>query len=211
MGNGARSRHKHRQTSSSRGRKLAAAIGGVVLAGGAAFAGTNWIVGVNAGSSGEGQAATISNLTIAAVATPAAGNLLYPGANGDVVMKITNPNPYPVTITAIGVPANTAIAAGYTDSGLSSAIAGCAAATPSGVTWNTSYAGTSHALSSSVTVAAESGGTNGTLTVTLTNGATMATTAPSACAGAYFSLPALTGITATGGAATATTSPVTVS
>ena len=33
-----------------------------------------------------------SNLTITAVASPAAGNLLYPGGTGDVVVTIANPN-----------------------------------------------------------------------------------------------------------------------
>jgi hypothetical protein len=47
------------------------------------------------------------------------------------------------------------------------------------------------------------------LTVTLTNDASMTTAAPAACENTYFSMPSLTGLTATGGAATATTSPVT--
>ena len=72
-----------------------------------AYAATNWVVGLNAGSSGEGQSATIANLTITAVASPAPGNLLYPGGTGDVVVTIANPNPYPVTITAVQLPANT--------------------------------------------------------------------------------------------------------
>jgi hypothetical protein len=64
---------------------VAAAIG-VVVAGGGAYAATNWVVGLNSGSSGEGQSAAISNLTISAVASPVATNLLYPGGNGDVVV-----------------------------------------------------------------------------------------------------------------------------
>lgn len=47
------------------------------------------------------------------------------------------------------------------------------------------------------------------LVVTLTNDATMASTAPAACENTYFSLPSFTGISATGGSATATTSPAT--
>lgn len=207
----ARSKGRHaRPASTSRRRKVVAAVVGTALAGGTAFAATNWVVGLGAGSSGESQAATISNLTITAVSTPAAGNLLYPGANGDVVMQISNPNPFPVTVTALGVPAATSVADGYSDGALSVPVAGCAAATPSAVTWNTTYAGTSHTLSQAVTVPAASGG-NGTLTVTLTNGSTMGSASPAACAGVYFKLPSLTGVTATGGAATATTGPVTVS
>jgi hypothetical protein len=51
--------------------KVASSVLGIVLAGGAAFGATNWIVGLGAGSSGEGQSANISNLTISAVASPA--------------------------------------------------------------------------------------------------------------------------------------------
>ncbi len=82
------------------------------------YAATNWVVGLNGGSSGEGQSATITNVSISAVASPSATNLLYPGGTGDVVVTISNPNPYPVTITAIQLPTNTTYAAGYTTSAL---------------------------------------------------------------------------------------------
>jgi hypothetical protein len=183
-------------------------FGGAMIA--ATALATSWTVGLNSGSSGEGQAATISNLTITASASPAATNLLYPGASGDVVISISNPNAYPVTITAVNLPTNTTYAAAYSNSGLTSAVAGCAAATPSQVTWAfaTGSSGTSHTLTSALTVAA-SGQSNNPLVVTLTNDASMGSSAPLACAGSYFSMPSFTGITASGGAATATTSPTT--
>jgi hypothetical protein len=183
---------------------------GIVLAGAGAYAATNWVVGLNGGSSGEGQSAAISNLTISAVASPSASNLLYPGGNGDVVVTITNPNPYPVTVTAVQLPTNATYATGYTTSALTTTQTGCLAATPSGVIWNfsTATSGSSHTLTSPLTVAA-SGQANNPLAVTLTNDASMATTAPAACAATYFSLPSLTGVSATGGAGTATTSPAT--
>ena len=59
--------------------KVVSAVCGCLLVAAGAYAATNWVVGLNAGSSGEGQSATISNLTITAVASPAAGSLLYPG------------------------------------------------------------------------------------------------------------------------------------
>ena len=71
----------------SRRMKIVSAVIGVLLAGVGAYAATNWVVGLNAGSSGEGQSATISNLTVTAVASPAATNLLYPGGTGDVVVR----------------------------------------------------------------------------------------------------------------------------
>ena len=148
----------------------------------------------------------MSNLTITAVATPAATNQLFPGGSGDVVATITNPNSFPVTLTAVDLPANTVYANGYTTSALSATQTGCLSTTPSDVTWNyaTGTSGTVHSLTTALTVAA-----SGTLTVTFTNDATMTSGAPAACEGTYFSLPSLTGIAASGGAATATTSPAT--
>jgi hypothetical protein len=176
-----------------------------VLVAGAAYAATNWLTGLNAGSSAEGQAATAANLTFAAVASPSASNLLYPGGTGDVVVTITNPNVFPVTVSGVDLPTSTTYATGYTASNLTGSIAGCAAAT-SDVLWNyaTSSSGSVHSLTTALTVAA-----SGSLTVTLTNDASMTTSAPAACEGAYFSMPSLTGIVASGGSATATSSPVT--
>ncbi len=194
----------------SRRAKAISGVLGVVAAGAAAFAATNWVVGLNGGSSGEGQSASVSNLTISAVASPAATNLLYPGGTGDVVATISNPNPFPVTITAINLPTNATYATGYTTSALTTTQTGCLAATPSDVIWNysTGTSGSSHTLTTALTVAA-SGQANNPLTVTLTNDASMTTAAPAACENTYFSMPSLTGVTASGGAGTATTSPAT--
>ncbi len=190
--------------------KVLSAVAGIVLAGAGAYAATNWVVGLSGGSSGEGQSATISNLTITAVGSPAASNVLFPGGSGDVVVSISNPNPYPVTITAVQLPTNTTYATGYTTNALSTTQTGCLAATPSAVTWNysTATSGSSHTLTTALTVGA-SGQANNPLAVTLTNDASMASTSPSACANTYFSMPSLTGVTATGGAAASTTTPAT--
>jgi hypothetical protein len=190
--------------------KLVSAVLGIVLVGVAAYGVTNWVVGLNAGSSGEGQSANVANLTISAVASPAAGNLLYPGGNGDVVVTIANPNPYPVTITALQLPTNTTYASGYTTNALTIPQVGCLAASPSYVTWNYSTAtpGSSHTLTSPLTVGA-SGAANNPLVVTFTNDASMTAASPAACENTYFSMPSLTGATASGGSATSTTSPAT--
>jgi hypothetical protein len=191
----------------SRKAKVATAIVGALLAGGGAYAATNWTVGLAGGSSGEAQSASVSNLTITAVATPSAQNVLYPGGNGDVVLTISNPNAFPVTITAVNLPANTSYAAGYSNSSLSTAQTGCSSTT-SDVSWNyaTGTSGSSHTLTTPLTVAAYNA-TGNPLTVTLTNDATMALAAPAACESTYFSMPSFTALSATGGAATATTSP----
>jgi hypothetical protein len=184
---------------------------GVVLAGVAAYAATNWVVGLSSNSAGEAQSATISNVTISAVASPAAGNLLSPGGTGDAVVTISNANPYPVTITAVQLPTSTTYATGYTTNALSTTQAGCIASTPSDVTWSysTTTSGSSHTLTTPLTVAA-SGKANNPLTVTLTNDTSMGVSAPLACTNTFFSMPSLIGITATGGGTVAaTTSPAT--
>jgi hypothetical protein len=135
---------------------------------------------------------------------------MYPGGTGDVVVSISNPNPFPVTITALQLPTNTTYATGYTTSALTATQTGCLASTPSDVVWNfsTATSGSSHTLTTPITVAAN-GQANNPLAVTLTNDASMTAAAPAACANTYFSMPSLTGITASGGAATATSSPAT--
>jgi hypothetical protein len=182
----------------------------MALAGGAAYGATNWVVALTGGSSGEGQAATIQNLTITSVATPSPTNELYPGGTGDVVVTITNPNPYPVTITAVDLPTSTTYATGYTTSALATTETGCISSTPSDVIWDyaTTTSGSAHTLTTPLVVGA-SGNANNPLTVTLTNDASMSASAPAACAGAYFAMPSLTSIAATGGAGTATTTPAT--
>ena len=205
-----RATHTKRAFQYTRRMKIVSAVCGILLAGVGAYAATNWVVGQHSGSSGEAQSASISNLTISAVASPSATNLMYPGGTGDVVVTISNPNPYPVTITAVQLPTNATYATGYTSSALTTTQAGCLAATPSQVTWNfsTATSGSSHTLTTPLTVGA-SGQANNPLAVTLTNDASMGTTTPAACANTYFSMPSLTGVTATGGAATSTTTPAT--
>ncbi|HEY1761345.1 MAG TPA: hypothetical protein VGG17_02020 [Acidimicrobiales bacterium] len=186
--------------------KVVSGVAGMAMVGGAAYGVTSWVVGLNAGSAAEAQSATVSNLTITAVAAPSATNQLYPGSTGDVVATITNPNPFPVTVTGVTLPANTVYANGYTTSALATTQTGCISTTPSGVTWNfaTATSGTAHTLATALTVAG-----SGTLTVTFTNDATMTSAAPAACEGTFFSLPSLTGVVASAGTATATTSPTT--
>jgi hypothetical protein len=183
------------------------AVLGALLAGGGAFATMNWGVGLNSGSSGQGESAGVSNLTISAVASPAPSNLLYPGGNGDVVLTVANPNPYPVTLTALDLPTNATYASGFTSSTLGTAQPGCSSST-SDVYWNysTSTAGSTHTLGTALVVAA-SGQANNPLTVTLTDDASMTISAPSACEASYFSMPSLTGVVAAAGGSPTTTSP----
>ncbi|MGB8649095.1 MAG: hypothetical protein WCD35_00395, partial [Mycobacteriales bacterium] len=174
--------------------KVASAAMGITLAGAAAFAATNWLVGLNNGSSGEARSASIANLTISAVAAPSVTNLLYPGATGDVVLNIDNQNTFPVTITGFQLPTSSTYATGYSDSALGTPNAGCTSTT-SLVGWSFAAAGaaSSHNLTTPLTVPAS---TNN-FTVTLASDATMGANTPAACAGTYFSMPSFTGVTAT--------------
>jgi hypothetical protein len=183
---------------------------GALFAGAVGYAASNWIVGLGSGSSGTAESATIANITVTAIASPGPSNLLYSGGTGDVVVTIANSNPVPVTITAVDLPANTANADGYTTAALSTLQTGCAASTPSGVTWNhaTSSSGSSHTLTTPLVVGA-SGDPNNPLTVTFINAAAMSTSSPTACESTFFSMPSLADIEATVGGTTVTTSPIT--
>lgn len=200
-----KARHRRRPSRLAAAGRIGSGLLGMAMVGGAAYGVTNWVVGLNGSSSGEGQAATVSNLSISAVSSPTASNLLYPGSTGDVVLTITNPNVFAVTITGVDLPTSTTYATGYSSANLTGAISGCSAST-SDVNWSfaTATSGSVHSFVSALTVGA---GSN--LTVTMTNDANMTTSAPAACEGAYFSMPSLTGVVATGGAGTATTSPAT--
>jgi hypothetical protein len=147
-------------------------------------------------------------LTITAAAVSSLTNQLYPGGTGDVVLTITNPNPYPVTLTGVSLPANTSFAGGFTTSALTIAQSGCTMST-SDVAWNfaTGTSGTAHTFTTALTVG-PSGNANNPLTVTLTNDATMLAAAPTACENTFFSMPSLTAVAATAGAASVTTSPI---
>lgn len=189
---------------SPRAGKALSAFLGVILAFDAAYAASSWTVGLTGSSGGEAKAASVSNLTITALASPAPANLLYPGGTGDVVASISNPNSFPVTISAVQLPANTVYATGYSDSALTTATTGCSS-TSSLVTWTGSAAtSTSFNLTTPLVVAA-----SGSLVVTLTGEASMGLGSPTACESQYFSMPALSGVTAVGGQATPTTSPAT--
>ena len=181
--------------------RIVAIVIGCLAAGGVAFAATNWTVSLGSGSNGQAQSASVANLTISAVATPATVNSVYPGGYGDAVMTIDNTSAAPVTITAVNLPTSTTHGPGYSNSTLTTATR-CTTY----VTWRfaTTTSGSSHTLTTALTVGAHS-----TITVTLTNDITMSTTAPATCKRNYFKMPSLTGISATAGADAATVSPAT--
>ena len=83
----------HRRPTSRRRRVVAAAVGGTVLLGGGAAMAAWTIAGEGPG---DARAITPDALLVDDQAT-ALGDL-YPGASGDVVVRVRNPNPYPVVL-----------------------------------------------------------------------------------------------------------------
>ena len=113
-----------------------------------------------------GTAAAISTVDVSAstVAT------LYPGVSGDVLIKLDNPNTYPVTVTAV------------TGNGTITADAGHSGCTTTGVTFT-------NQSSLSLTIPAKSGGVDGVLQTTLSGAASMSNASLNACQGAVFTIP----------------------
>lgn len=118
----------------------------------------------NGSGSGYAKAGSAAALTTVDVSASTSATL-YPGATGDVVLKIDNPNPYPVRITAV------------TGSGAITADAGHPGCVTTGVTF-TDQAG------KSIDIAASS-----QTQVTLTGAAKMSNASDNGCQGATFAIP----------------------
>ena len=147
-------------------RKLAVAVIAVAFAAvGLVYAA--WTTnGTGSAYAKAGSAQAISTIDVSASTTAS----LYPGVSGDVLIKLDNPNPYPVTVTAI------------TGSGSITADAGHSGCTTTGVTF-TNQTGLS------LVVPAKSGGVDGVLQQTLTGAASMSNASLNACQGATFTIP----------------------
>jgi hypothetical protein len=122
----------------------------------------------NATGSGTGyaKAGTSSSLTLGDASASTVADL-YPGATGNVKISVTNPNPFPVSITTVSQTASTSITS---DKGAS-----CNSST--GVTFST-QSGLSLAL-----------GAGATQTFTLNGAVAMSNASANACQGAIFSIP----------------------
>jgi len=146
---------------------LVGGLGTVVLCSGTAYA--YW------SSTGTGTAsasATTAQAVSASPVTVAAG--LYPGATGSAAIAgtvtISNPNPFPVKITAVVFNAPTA--------------SNLAAGKACGTTGVTIAAKTAPSITAPLTVPAKSNGTNGAATLDVV--ASMDTTSEDGCQGATF-------------------------
>ncbi|UUL77430.1 hypothetical protein NG819_08195 [Pseudarthrobacter sp. Fe7] len=153
---------------SRRGRGIkAAALAGLVATAGAGTAYAYWTG--TGGGSGSAAAGTMQTVTVdALVASDNLKTLLIPGGSADVVLRLTNPNPYPVQVYSV------------TANGPATADATHPACTTTGV----SFRGTAAPLSPATYVSA-----NSSALITLPGAAAMDTTSLAACQGATFSLP----------------------
>jgi hypothetical protein len=138
---------------------VVASVLAIVLAGGVAIA----LWSASGSGSGTTKAITAQTLTVTAAATPTAD--LFPGASGALQFTVTNPNPYPVSMTAISYGSVT-----------SSDQANCPA---SNLTL-----GAGGALGTPISVPAS--GTSGAASVP--SAATLAVSAPNGCQGVTFTV-----------------------
>jgi hypothetical protein len=150
-----------------RKRRLIAVGATVIALGVAALVYAAWLAGGT--GSGYAKAKSAQQLTTVDVSASTSATL-YPGADGDVLIKISNPNPYPVRVT--GVAGNGAITA---DSGHSSC----------------STTGVTYTNQSGLTIDVAAGSST---QATLSNAAHMSNSSDDGCQGAVFTIPvSLTG------------------
>jgi hypothetical protein len=146
-----------------------AVLGGLtvaVMSGASAYA--YW----STGGSGTGSGSAGSAVALTTVsATAASTGLLYPnGPAGDLRVTIKNPNPFPVTVTALSA------------DGTVTATGGTGTCTTTGVSVTPQTA-------LSLAVPAKSGSTDGSLTTTLSGVLSMDNTSQTGCQGATFTVP----------------------
>lgn len=154
----------------SRPRLFGVAIALVAVLATAGLVSAAWLA--NGTGSGYAKAGTSQALTTvdASASTTAT---LYPGASGDVTLKVSNPNPFPVRVT--GVALNGTAASITADSGHASC-------SPTGMSF-TNQTGLT------IDVPAKAGATNGSATTTLTAAAAMSNASADGCQGATFTIP----------------------
>lgn len=152
--------------SRSRGIRAAALTGLLITAG----AGTAYAYWTSTGSgTGSAAAGTMQAVTVdALVAGDNPKTALYPGGSADVVLRLTNPNPYSVQVYSV------------TANGPAVADAAHSGCTTTGVR----FTGPAAPLSPATYVAA-----NSSALITLPGAAAMDTTSLAACQGATFSIP----------------------
>lgn len=148
---------------------VASAVAAGLAVGGLAIA--SWLATSAPGSSGSAKALTAQALTTIDVSASSVASL-YPGGSGPLLLKIHNPNPYPLVVTDISNDPSASITA---DSGHS----GC----------TTANSKVSFANASSLNYQIAAGGD---LTeTTATNAVSMGSDSDNSCQGATFTIPVI--------------------
>jgi hypothetical protein len=124
----------------------------------------------NGSGSGYAKAGTAQALSTVDVSASTSATLYPGGPAGDVLIRISNPNTYPVTVTAVSGNGSITPDGGHS---------GCS---PSGVSF-TNQTGLS------ISVPAKVGATNGETQTTLSGAASMSNASVDACQGAVFTIP----------------------
>jgi hypothetical protein len=154
----------------SRKWKLIAAAGSLAAMAATALVLAAWTTnGSGSGYVKAGTSQTLSTVDVSASTTAS----LYPGVNGNVLIKVSNPNPYPVRVTGVSLNGT---------NGDITADAGHAGCTTTGVSF-TNQTGLT------IDVPAKVGATNGETQATLNNATSMSNASLDACQGATFTIP----------------------
>jgi hypothetical protein len=133
-----------------------------VVVGGVTFG--SWVVSSDAGS-GYAKAVTATNLTLSDASASTVADL-YPGGTGNVKVKVTNPNAFAVTISAVNL-----------DTGSITSDKGAPCTASTGVSF-TNQTGLSLPLAGGATT-----------TFTLTGAAAMTNASVNTCQGGIFTIP----------------------
>ena len=151
-----------RSFAAQRLRLAVALLGGLLtLMSGVTLGGWN----VSGTGSGYSKALSAQSLTLSDASASTSAQL-YPGGTGDLVVKVTNPNPFAVTITAVS-----------NGSGSITSNKGAACDASTGVTY-TNTTGLSQAV-----------GAGATVTFSVTGKVAMSNASDTTCQGAIFTIP----------------------
>ena len=124
----------------------------------------------NGSGSAYTKAGTAQALSTVDVSASTSATLYPGGPAGDVLIRISNPNTYPVTVTAVSGNGSITPDGGHS---------GCS---PSGVSFT-------NKTGLSISVPAKVGATNGETETTLSGAASMSNASVDACQGAVFTIP----------------------
>jgi len=143
--------------------RLALALSAILVVATTAVTFGSWTVASSAGS-GYSKAKVASSLTLSDASASTTAQL-YPGGTGDIWIKVTNPNPFAVTVTSV------------TGAGTITSDKGAACDAATGVTF-TNTTGLTQAV-----------GAGATVTFSLAGKVAMSNASDNSCQGAVFTVP----------------------